>query len=583
MNWNSKLKSALFLVLIIGMLHGCRAMYTHDIDGTHYQNEQRSFYAPEKEAKLKRFSHAYRWVSDDINGHCSHIDGSQLKNDLPAFDYVTKETSFPVDTIYLDTVALFPTDKNKISKPGEALLEQTIERLQEYEDILHITVSGHADYRGSTKYNQNLSMRRAERIANAIRPSLKETTIHVQAFGELHPLIASDNPNDLEQNRRVSLSAVVKDTSPSNNPRRSSSSNTLCFTNSKEPELQSANEDFERTQARIQQSLQPPTTSRPPLSAGDRVRITIPRGEELSGVYEVSMSGVLEIPFAGFIQAQGRNTRQLETDIHDRLIAEEIFMPGMLKVSTTVQEWAPVDIVVSGATFDPGRVTINQQDAENRQFKQTQLSGDYARDRLLSAALRSAGGIRPDADLRQIKLYRQGEVKTIDIHGLFDGTLTNDVALAAGDQVVVPSTGYFQPELVRLSQVTPPGMRIFISNLTVPADNNAKSAINQDTASIPYGTRFLQGLVSSNCVGGTQLTNASRRAILISRNPITNRTEVIERSIQQLVSDPQRDEINPFLMPNDGIACYDSGFTNFRDVTGTFFNFLAPILDINGL
>ena len=149
--------------------------------------------------------------------------------------------------------------------------------------------------------------------------------------------------------------------------------------------------------------------------------------------------------------------------------------------------------------------------------------------------------------------------------------------------MVVPSTGYFQPELVRLSQVTPPGMRIFISNLTVPADNNAKSAINQDTASIPYGTRFLQGLVSSNCVGGTQLTNASRRAILISRNPITNRTEVIERSIQQLVSDPQRDEINPFLMPNDGIACYDSGFTNFRDVTGTFFNFLAPILDINGL
>ncbi len=579
----SALRTTLLLAMLASTLMGCRAMNVHDIDGSHYQNERRSFYAPEKEAEIKRFSHAYKWASDDLNGFCSEINGSQLKNDLPAFYFVNNEKRYPVDTLYIDSAALFPTDKSTVSSAGKDRLKQAIERLQKYDEVLHITVNGHADYRGSKAYNQELSMRRAEEIAQIMTSIVPEKRIRVVASGENSPLFSSNQKSDIQENRRVSISAVVKQENQPAKPRQASAIKTLCYTTHSTPNTQTAFESLERTEFRIQQSLQPLTTSRPPLSAGDRVRISIPEGDELSGVYEVSMSGVLEIPFAGFVQAQGRDTRQLEQDIHDRLIAEEIFNPGMLKVSTTVQEWAPVDILVSGATFDPGRVTINQQKADHRQFKQTQLSGDYARDRLLSTALRSAGGVRPDADLENVKLFRNGDVQTINLQGLFDGTLTTDVALAAGDQVVVPSTGFFQPELVKRSQVTPPGIRIFISNLSIPADNNSQAAINGNSTSIPYGTRFLQGLVSSNCVGGTQLTNASRRAILISKNPMTERTEVIERSIQQLVSDPQRDDINPFLMPNDGIACYDSGVTNFRDVTRTLFEFLTPALSLGGL
>ena len=63
--------------------------------------------------------------------------------------------------------------------------------------------------------------------------------------------------------------------------------------------------------------------------------------------------------------------------------------------------------------------------------------------------------------------------------------------------------------------------------------------------------RFLAGLVSSNCVGGSLATNGRRYGVLISRNPKTHRTEVIQRSIEELVLSPDRDEINPFLMPDD--------------------------------
>lgn len=580
---DTAIRTAILLTLLASTLIGCRAMNTEDDNGVHYQNERRAFYAPEQEAKINHSSHAFKWASDELNGFCSQIEGSQIKADLPAFHYVNTEKRYAVDTLLLEAAVLFPTDKSELSTTGKERLSQVIERLQRYDDILHITVNGYADHRGSRKHNQELSLRRAQKVAQALSNLMLKNNISIKASGEIKPTDSSNSQQELTQNRRVSISAVIKSKAESVKPQHSAAIKTLCYTEASPPNTQDLIEASQLTQDRIQQSLEPITTSRPPLSAGDRVRITIPEGEELSGVYEVSMSGVLEIPFAGFVQAQGRDTKELEQDIHDRLIAEEIFRPGMLKVSTTVQEWAPVDILVSGATFDAGRVTINQQKADHRQFKQTQLSGDFARDRFLSTALRSAGGIRPDADLEKITLFRNGHVQTINLKGLFDGSLTTDVALAAGDQVVVPSTGFFQPELVRRSQITPPGIRIFISNLSTPSDNNAQAAINGNSTSIPYGTRFLQGLVSSNCVGGTQLTNASRRAILISRNPMTERTEVIERSIQQLVSDPQRDDINPFLMPNDGIACYDSGVTNFRDVTRTFFEFLSPILGLSGL
>jgi len=82
-------------------------------------------------------------------------------------------------------------------------------------------------------------------------------------------------------------------------------------------------------------------------------------------------------------------------------------------------------------------------------------------------------------------------------------------------------------------------------------------------------TRSTQALVSANCVGGTQSTNADRWAVLISANPISGESEVIERRIEALVRRSDRDGFNPVVLPGDGIACYDSMFANVRDVLRT--------------
>ena len=87
-----------------------------------------------------------------------------------------------------------------------------------------------------------------------------------------------------------------------------------------------------------------------------------------------------------------------------------------------------------------------------------------------------------------------------------------------------------------------------------------------DSTSLAYGTRLLQTLVSGNCVGGTQITNADRWVVLITTNPESGQSEVVERQVEALVRRADRDAYNPVLMPGDSIACYDSNVQNARDV-----------------
>ena len=53
-------------------------------------------------------------------------------------------------------------------------------------------------------------------------------------------------------------------------------------------------------------------------------------------------------------------------------------------------------------------------------------------------------------------------------------------------------------------------------------------------------------------------------------------TEVIQRSIEDMVLSPDRDTVNPFLMPDDSIACYDSAITDVREVATTVQSIILP-------
>lgn len=312
------------------------------------------------------------------------------------------------------------------------------------------------------------------------------------------------------------------------------------------------------------------------LSPGDLVEVIIEDGEGFNGRYIIDNAGYLKLPIVGTIPAGGETTAQLEENIEMSLVRAEIFQPTNASVTIYVLNLSSIEVAVTGAVFQPGTVIINKKPIGLQNSEHLTAFGDYSTTRLLSEAIRAASGIRPDAKLDQIMLIRKGWQVQIDMTGMLSGNLVTDYPLVAGDRVIVPSTGCFQSHLVRPSQITPKGFRVFMSNLIDSAGDNSSAAVGRYSTSLPYGTRLLQAAVSANCVGGKEWTNAARRIVLSSKNPITGDTQVVERSVETLMTMPNKAKINPYLMPNDAVACYDSDITNYRDVAKTIAEFIVP-------
>lgn len=312
------------------------------------------------------------------------------------------------------------------------------------------------------------------------------------------------------------------------------------------------------------------------LSPGDLVEVLIEDGEGFNGRYIIDNAGYIKLPLIGVIEAGGATTNTLETKLELALVRAEIFQPASASVTIQVLNWSAIEVSVSGAVFQPGTVLINKKLRAPPNPEHLKAYGDFSSSRLLSEAIRNASGIRPDAKLDQIILLRKGWQVQIDMTGMLTGDLVTDYPLVAGDRVIVPSTGCFQEHLVRPSLITPKGFRVFMSNLIDSAGDNASAGVGKYATNLPYGTRLLQAAISANCVGGKDWTNAPRRIVLASNNPITGQTQVIERSVEQLLMMPSQGNINPYLMPNDSVVCYDSDITNFRDIAKTIADFIIP-------
>ncbi|MES1952034.1 polysaccharide export protein [Salinisphaera sp. S4-8] len=302
------------------------------------------------------------------------------------------------------------------------------------------------------------------------------------------------------------------------------------------------------------------------LAPGDRLRIEVIGDQDrLSGVFVIDEDGRINLPGLAPVRAVGRSVADVEA-----LVSRELIQAGFVRAlervaSVLLIESGGVFVSVNGAVFHPGSVRVGERASKDRVGqREGEASGDANNVRTLSTAIRAAGGLRPDADLAHVYLTRNGRWARIDLSGVLAGTDSRSVDLAANDHVFIPSRACFQPELMRPTVLTTPGIRVYMSNLSRPAASNASSAISKDATSLPYGTRFLQAPVSANCVGGSAM-NAGRSAVLISRNPINGRSVVIQRSVEELVRSAHRDDIDPYLMPGDALACYDSLWMNARD------------------
>lgn len=221
-------------------------------------------------------------------------------------------------------------------------------------------------------------------------------------------------------------------------------------------------------------------------STGDRFNIQVPGAPEFSGDYVVNADGRVILPFAGELPVKGATNTQLTLDIERALLKAKLFEPTGFKIAVRPVLYAPINVTVSGAVFLRGRFTINGNGGGAlSDAKGLTKTGDSPIDRFVGAALRAANGVRPDADLSNIRLTRNGKTFTLNWRGAVTGSPVDDVPLLDGDHVHVGEATCFQSALVRPSQITLIGIRVFMSNLTVPALHNAASAITKDSSALP--------------------------------------------------------------------------------------------------
>ncbi|MDZ7661822.1 OmpA family protein [Thiohalophilus sp.] len=102
----------------------------------------------------------------------------------------------------------FPTDGSDLRTDFYSVLDSVTLVLEEYEKTI-IVSAGYTDSRGSDSYNQSLSERRAQSVADYLKSKeINPARFEIVGFGERNPIADNATPEGRSLNRRVELSLV---------------------------------------------------------------------------------------------------------------------------------------------------------------------------------------------------------------------------------------------------------------------------------------------------------------------------------------------------------------------------------------
>ena len=107
---------------------------------------------------------------------------------------------------------LFDFDSAELSNDGKAIILERIYALGHEENQAEVSVVGHTCSIGPEDYNQKLSERRAEAVADFIEQMKKSPDANVEhsGAGESDPIASNDTRQGRQLNRRVTITVVGK-------------------------------------------------------------------------------------------------------------------------------------------------------------------------------------------------------------------------------------------------------------------------------------------------------------------------------------------------------------------------------------
>ncbi len=243
----------------------------------------------------------------------------------------------------------------------------------------------------------------------------------------------------------------------------------------------------------------------------------------------------------------------------------------------------PIGVVIVGEVNRPGPYTVSASDlrSTNQQTElgfvnidQQQGGGAVVGLPTITRALKIAGGITTEADIRRVQIRRKirgGTEQTILVN-LWDllqkGDATQDVLLQEGDSVIIPTAS-----TVDLAEVSQVATSSFAPNAI--SINIVGEVIRPGALQVRPSTSLHQALLTAGSFN--QLRAKKDKVELLRLNP--NGT-VSRRTIEVDFAQGLNPNNNPTLRNNDVILVARSGFTRVADNINTF---LQPVTGVAGV
>ena len=105
----------------------------------------------------------------------------------------------------------FPTGGAVVNEEAHRQIVEVVQTARSRTDIVRVRVEGHTDPRGEEGGNQQLSLQRAQAVAEImVNEGVPREMIETVGYGSDQPLSSNSSAQDLSINRRVEFSILVR-------------------------------------------------------------------------------------------------------------------------------------------------------------------------------------------------------------------------------------------------------------------------------------------------------------------------------------------------------------------------------------
>ena len=131
--------------------------------------------------------------------------GSDEVKTVKASSAKSENINYDTMAVFANATVYFEFDKSSLTSKSIQTLKSAVNALNENPSI-NITLSGHADERGTREYNLALGQRRAEAVSDYfVLNGISKNRITVKSFGEEKPVAFGQDETSYSKNRRVEI------------------------------------------------------------------------------------------------------------------------------------------------------------------------------------------------------------------------------------------------------------------------------------------------------------------------------------------------------------------------------------------